>query len=146
VAGDGNDRPGDIFHPDFRDGKPGYFDVTVRQSLQPCFLCQAAAEAGAAAAAGEQVKDAAHRDRVEAAGGDFFPLVVESLGFWSPHSRELLGVIASRAAVHSGLQSSRAASYLHQQLAVRLWQYNARMLLSRIELSGGVRGLWDLPT
>ena len=30
-------RPGDIFHPDFSDGKPTYFDISVRNSLLPHF-------------------------------------------------------------------------------------------------------------
>ena len=44
-------RPGDVFHPSFHNGKPGYFDVTVCNTLQPAFLLRAAARAGIAAEA-----------------------------------------------------------------------------------------------
>jgi len=144
VTGDSQTRPGDIFHPDFSDGRPGYFDITVRQSLMPCFIARAAVTAGAAAVAGEQAKDHQHLARVEDAGARFFPLVVESLGLWSDSSLEILRVIAARAATRHGWTVARALSNLMQQLSVRLWQYNARMLSSRNELSGG--SLWDLPT
>ena len=36
-----NNRPGDVFHPDFSFGKPGYFDVSVRNSFQSQFLSRA---------------------------------------------------------------------------------------------------------
>ena len=85
-----NSRPGDIFHPDFVQGKPAYFDVSVRNSLQPQFLCRAASLAGAAGEAGEMAKDARHEEGVIAAGGVFFPLVVETLGLWTTHSLKTL--------------------------------------------------------
>ena len=53
-------RPGDIFHPDFERGLPTYFDLTVRNSLQPAYLIKAATCAGAAAEAGELEKDQRH--------------------------------------------------------------------------------------
>ena len=31
-------RPGDAFHPDFLEVRPAYFDVTVRNSLQPLYV------------------------------------------------------------------------------------------------------------
>ena len=144
VAGDSLHRPADLYHPDFREGRPGYFDVTVRQSLQPCFLARASVTAGMAAAAGEQSKDGSHRARVEDAGGLFYPLVVESLGLWSESSHDLLRQIAARAAVHSGLPLSRASTNLYQQLSIKLWQFNAKMLLSRMQLGGCGSPMWDL--
>ena len=41
-------------------------------------------EAGAAGEAGEVEKDSRHEEDVTASGGIFFPLVVESLGLWTP--------------------------------------------------------------
>jgi len=32
-CGESNNRPGDIYHPDFMLGKPAYFDVSVQNSL-----------------------------------------------------------------------------------------------------------------
>lgn len=34
IFGDSQDRPGDIFHPDFMDSMPTYFDVSVCNTLQ----------------------------------------------------------------------------------------------------------------
>ena len=47
-------KPGDIFHPDFLDGLPAYFDITVHNSLLPQFINVAATYPGAAADAGER--------------------------------------------------------------------------------------------
>ena len=68
---------------------------------------------------------------VLAAGGLFFPLVVESLGLWTPSSLKTLKVIASKSSSLNGTPLSLAVSYLHQGLSIRLWGYNAQMLLSR---------------
>ena len=74
-------RPGDIYHPDFLDGKPGFFDITVRSSLQSRHVISAANSAGAAAQAGELEKDDRHEENVIAAGGQFYPLASETLGY-----------------------------------------------------------------
>ena len=79
-VGYNNSRPGDVYHPDFLLGRPGYFDITVRNSFQHSYIVHSAHCAGAAAAAGEMEKDDRHQDNVEAAGGLFYPLVVESYG------------------------------------------------------------------
>ena len=131
-CGDNNNRPGDIFHPDFRFGKPAYFDVSVRGSLQPQYLSKAADHPGVAGEAGEIEKDEKHEDDVLAAGGLFFPLVVESLGLWTPSSLKILKVIASKSSSLNGTPLSITVSYLHQRLSIRLWAYNAQMLLSRL--------------
>ena len=39
---------GDIFHPDFADGQPTYFDISVRNSLLPQFLNRVSFAAGVA--------------------------------------------------------------------------------------------------
>ena len=46
-------HPGDIFHPDFVDGRPACFDVTVCNTVQAKYVCDAAEMAGAAARTGE---------------------------------------------------------------------------------------------
>ena len=40
-----NMKPGDVFHPDFEQGLPTYFDLTVRNSIQPLYIAQAAQHA-----------------------------------------------------------------------------------------------------
>ena len=71
-------RPGVIFHPNFSDGKPTYFDISVRNSLLPHFLSRASLVAGVASSAGEMDKDAKYDHNVSRAGCVFFPLVVET--------------------------------------------------------------------
>ena len=64
-------HPGDIFHPDFLDGRDAYFDITVSNSLQPSAYHQAAVKAGAAAEHAEVRKDDCREARIMAVGGEF---------------------------------------------------------------------------
>ena len=143
VAGDSQRRPGDVHHPDFLDGRPTFFDISVRNSLQPNHLNEASTSAGVAAAAGEAEKDAKHRSSVEQGGGRFVPFVVESLGLWSPYARPMLKRIASRSTFKNGLSSSAAQRNLLEQLSVTLFSYNAKMILNFMQLTND--DLWDVP-
>ena len=79
-SSDSGKRPGEIFHLNFQYGLQAYCDVTVRISLQPSYLLQAACYAGAAAKAWEDEKVLRHQMMVSATASIFKPLVVESLG------------------------------------------------------------------
>ena len=70
--------------------------VSVRNSLQPCFINDAATEGGEAAIAGEMEKDEKHQDHVESHGRHFYPLVVKCLGTWSPSSLDILSMAPRR--------------------------------------------------
>ena len=94
-------------------------------------------EAGAASEAGEIEKDERHKQEVVDAGGIFFPLVVETLGLWSPNSLRVLASIASKASSLSGIPRSQTISNLQQQLSVHLLTFNVRMVHVRIEMDGG---------
>ena len=142
-AGSRLDRPGDVFHPDFVHGKPAYFDVTVRCPLQESLLGRSAVSAGVAAAKGEEDKDAHHDELVQAAGGVFVPLVVESLGLWSAASRPILQDIALRTTTRSGISRGLAYRHLLEQLSVCLWRHNARTFLHLFSLLPG-SPLWEL--
>ena len=84
MSGESVSRPGDVFHPDFHNGRPTYFDISVRSALHSGVITRSASSpAGFAALKGEMEKDARHRDLVEAAGGVFFPLVVDNFGVWT---------------------------------------------------------------
>ncbi|XP_062518293.1 uncharacterized protein LOC134193482 [Corticium candelabrum] len=135
-GGYNNSRPGDVYHPDFLLGRPGYFDITVRNSFQQSHIVHSAYCAGAAAAAGEMEKDDRHKDNVEATGGVFYPLVVESYGTWTSSSLQTLKTIARRTSLRSSITVSRAIVNFHGQLSLRLWQFNARMILDRLSLLG----------
>jgi len=75
-----NSCPGDIFHPDYQYGRPGYFDLSVHSTTQSTHISSSASCAGVAAAAGEMDKDAKYLAIMEEAGGSFILLVVECFG------------------------------------------------------------------
>ena len=132
VSGDSGTRPGDIYHPDFDNGRPTFFDVSICSSLQPGNITNAVYNAGAAAAAGEASKDEKHQTSVEASGGSFIPLVVESLGVWTPFAKKSLKSIATRSSLGRGLSVLQAYNLLLQQLSIQLWAYNAKMICHRL--------------
>ena len=66
---DSRQQPGDIFHPDFQDGKPTYFDISVVDPLQPGSINEASHSAGVAAARREGEKDGKFNESVSRAGG-----------------------------------------------------------------------------
>ena len=127
-------RQGDIFHPDFEQGYATYFDLTVRNTMQPSFLTQSAYNAGNAAAPGEMEKDHRHEANVTSTGSIFHFLVCESLGLWLPHSLEVLKTIARRLSFTRNLAVSQVVSSIHEQLSVKLWLYNAKMIWHRLAL------------
>ena len=69
-------------------------------------------------------------------GGVFYPLVVESYGTWTSSSLQTLKTIARRTSLRSSITVSRAIVNFHGQLSLRLWQFNARMILDRLSLLG----------
>ena len=94
VSGESASRPGDVFHPDFHHGRPTYFDISERSALHAGAVTHSALSSGFAALRGEVEKDMQHRGLVEAAGGVFFPLVVDNFGVWTPSNIEVLHSIA----------------------------------------------------
>ena len=54
----------DVFYPDFLEGKPAYFDISVRNSMQLAYLTKSAYMAGAVTEAGEEEKDKKHNEDV----------------------------------------------------------------------------------
>ena len=129
VSRESASRPGDVFHPDFHNGHPTYFDISVRSAVHSGVITHSASSPGFAALKGEMEKDARHRDLVEAAGGVFFPLVVDNFGVWTPSSIEVLRSIAHSSTVHNGLSVGTAFHHLMERLSVQLYRYNARMIL-----------------
>ena len=142
---DSSHRPGDIYHPDFINGNPAFFEITVRNSLQPRYVVSSATSAGTAALAGEAEKDERHEEDVVSSGGLFFPLAVETLGYWTPSSLKTLKTIASKTTCNT-TSLSQAFSNLMQQLSVKLWVYNARLVHGCLQLHSCNDSFWDLPT
>ncbi|XP_062519145.1 uncharacterized protein LOC134194239 [Corticium candelabrum] len=144
-SGQSKCRPGDVFHPNFLNGRPGYFDITVRNTLQPSYIARVAETSGVVAEAAEMGKDDRHHARVSLTGGTFYPLVVETLGLWSPDSLETLKSISSKVCAVLAVPFWKALKNLLEQLSVRLWIYNARMISSRILAEVAEVLSWDFP-
>ena len=96
-------RPGDVFHSDFHHGRPTYFDISVRSALHAGVVTHSTLSSGFAALRGEVEKDVRHWGLVKAAGGVFFPLVVDNFGVWTPSSIEVLCSIARSSTDRNGL-------------------------------------------
>ena len=90
-------------------------------------------------------KDAHHQTNMEAAGGCFYPLIVETVGFWTPASLATQRIIASKMMTKARLSFSQAFSNLLEQLSVCLRLFNARTINDRLDLAVDVER-WDLPT
>ena len=61
-------------------------------------------------------------------------MIVESLGLWTAFSVSLLRHIAAHTTFRSGVSPGIAFCNLLQQLSVKLWSYNAKMILRFISL------------
>ena len=115
------------------DSRPGYFDVTIRNSLQPSYILKTAICLGAAAEAAEFEKDARHEANVTTAGGLFYPLVFESLGYISSFTRKTLKGICSKTSSISGILFPRAFKNILEQSSLTLGCYDAKMLHARMQ-------------
>ena len=139
-----NSRPGDICHPDFLHGKPAYFDVSVRYSFHLAYTVKSAVQPGSASEASEIEKDSRNDSDVSSCGGLFYPLVTEAFGIWLPQSLETLKIIARKCSIMSSISISKATSNLHELLSVRLWQYNAKLVLDKLSSCSFDSPLWDI--
>ena len=73
-------------------------------------------------------KDAYHEDAVAAAGGQFFPLALETLGYWTPSTLKTLKIIASKTTTCNTTSLSQAFQNLMEQSSVKLWTFDATRL------------------
>ena len=143
IGGDTLSRPGDIYHPSFCYGKPTFFDVSVVSTLQPVNVNRASSSVGELAVQVEASKDAKYREQVEAKGGVFVPLVVETLGVWTPYGLAKLRDIAAKTTLRSGLELATAFNNFIQCLSVCLWCSNAKLILYHLS-SLCVSPIWDV--
>ncbi len=54
--------------------------------------------------------------------------MVKSYGVWVAHSLEVLRSIVKKSLLSSGLSLGQASRQFHEQLSVRLWQHNSRLI------------------
>ena len=73
------------------------------------------------------MKDAMQGANVTTAGGLFYPLVFESLGFISSFTLKTLKGICSKTSI-SGIPFPQAYKNILEQLSVKLWCYKAKMI------------------
>ena len=97
------------------------------------------------AEAAEMDKDDRHDARVTSVVGVFYPLVVESLGLWSPDRLETLKSISSKICAVLAVPFWKALKNLLEQLSVKLWLYNARVISSRMLAEVDNVLSWDFP-
>ena len=62
----------------------------------------------------------------------FYPLVVETLGLWSTDSLEVLESIALKVCAVLAVPFWETFEDLLEQLSIKLWLYNTRMISSRM--------------
>ena len=72
-------------------------------------------------------------------------MVVETLGLWTPFGVKTLKAISSEASAISCIPFTRAFKNLLEQLSVKLWQFNAKMVHARMQLEVEDVFSWDLP-
>ena len=77
-------RPADILLPYWCRGRPAALDVSVISPLQRLTLADAASTQGHALSVGVHRKLTSNLPACRAAGVDFSPIVVETLGGWCP--------------------------------------------------------------
>ena len=132
VVADSHSRPADILLPTWRCGRPAALDVHVISPLQDLTLSAAASTPGHALNVGVQRKLAAHLSDCRAAGMDFVPVVVETLGGLSEDAistvRAIGKAISKRA---SPDDPSTSTGQLFHRLAISLWRGNACLWLHR---------------
>ena len=91
---DRQSRPGDIFVPTWKAGKPAAFDVNVTSSLQSNSLTNAATKAGYALHAADERKFCLHGDNCAKMGITIVPLAIEVLGGISATCKKTLKRLA----------------------------------------------------
>ena len=87
--------------------------------MQPFYIPRVSETSGIVAEAAEMDKDDRHDARVTSAGGVFYPLVVESLGLWSPDILQTLKSISYKVCAVLAVPFWKALNNLLEQLSVK---------------------------
>ena len=127
-------RPADIFLPNWCGGRPPALDVTVISTMQPLTQAVAATEPSFALKIAEARKMAAHNADYRGIGATFLPIVVETLGGWSPDSISQIARIGRLAGQRLGTLPATTIKHLFQRLSIILWKGNATLWSSRLSL------------
>ena len=133
-------RPADVFLPTWSRGRPATLDVTVTSPLQALTIQEASTTASHALEVATSRKLATHLSPCRAAGLDFIPLAVETLGGWFRDAADTICVIGRQQGQR--LWTFSGNRQLFQRLATTLWRGNTNFWLNReITLPSHVDGV-----
>ena len=75
------------------------------------------------------VKDEKHAENIDRVGGVFIPLIFETQKGWIPYANmQALSRVAPTTTIHNDLTSADASGQLLQQLLLKLWLGNAKII------------------
>ena len=127
-------RPADVYFPCWKRGQPAALDVSVISTLQQLTVNGASINQGHALSVGEERKLAAHAAPCRSVGVTFIPLIVESLGGWSPRAVDVIKNIGRLQGQRLGTPPADSTTHLFQRLAICLWRGNASLWVRRIPI------------
>ena len=126
-------RPADVLLPSWSQGRSAALDVSVISPLQKLTLNGAATSPGHALNVGANRKLAAGLPACRAAGVEFLPLMVETLGGWSSEAITNLKKIGRSLGSRCGPASpAETVKHFFGRLAMALWRGNATLWLRRL--------------
>ena len=125
MVADSHSRPTDFLLPTWRCGHPATLDIHIISPLQDLILCASASTPGHALRVGVQRKLMAHLSDCRAAGMDFVPIVVETLGGLS---EDTISTVRKAISKHASPDDpSTSTGQLFHRLAISSWRGNARL-------------------
>ena len=86
-------RPADVYFPCWKRGQPAALDVSVISTLQQLTVNGASTIQGHALSIGEERKLTVHAAPCRSVGVSFIPMIVASLGGWSPRAVDVIKCI-----------------------------------------------------
>ncbi|MCP3884581.1 MAG: hypothetical protein GY700_03710 [Propionibacteriaceae bacterium] len=132
IGGQGQ-RPGDVYVPHWKLGRPLAMDFAVTHPQQPNnkTLAREVVPAGSWAQRYAEQHKWMQQELCAQADVDFQPMVVECFGAWDPAALTVLHEIAEQYAMHQHVPKSAAVRILGQRLSFTLARMNLRILLAR---------------
>ena len=127
-------RPADVYFPCWKRGQPAALDVSVISTLQQLTVNGASTIQGHALSIGEERKLTVHAAPCRSVGVSFIPMIVESLGGWSPRAVDVIKCIGRLQGQRLGIPPADSTTHLFQCLAICLWQGNASLWVRRIPI------------
>ena len=109
-------RPADVYFPCWKRGQPAALDVSVISTLQQLTVNGASINQGHALSVGEERKLAAHAAPCRSVGVTFIPLIVESLGGWSPRAVDVIKNIGRLQGQRLGTPPADSTTHLSRHL------------------------------